>query len=51
MFQPFFTTAKPTALAWDSPSADRIVGAHGGRLWVSPRASYGADVCFTVPLG
>jgi signal transduction histidine kinase len=27
-----------------------IVEAHGGRLWISPRAAHGADVRFTVPL-
>jgi hypothetical protein len=27
-----------------------IIEAHGGRLWVSPRAPHGADVRFTVPV-
>ena len=26
-----------------------IIEAHGGRLWVSPRAPHGADVRFTIP--
>ena len=49
MFQPFFTT-KPDGLGMGLSICRSIVEAHGGRLWVSPRAPYGADVRFTIPL-
>ena len=49
MFQPFFTT-KPDGLGMGLAICRSIVEAHGGRLWVSPRASHGADVRFTIPL-
>jgi signal transduction histidine kinase len=49
MFQPFFTT-KPEGLGMGLSICRSIVEAHGGRLWVSPRAPHGADVRFTVPL-
>jgi PAS domain S-box-containing protein len=48
MFQPFFTT-KPDGLGMGLAICRSIIEAHGGRLWVSPRAPYGADVRFTVP--
>jgi signal transduction histidine kinase len=49
MFQPFFTT-KPDGLGMGLAICRSIVEAHGGRLWVSPRAPHGAEVRFTVPL-
>lgn len=49
MFQPFFTT-KSDGLGMGLAVCRSIVEAHGGRLWVSPRAPHGADVRFTVPL-
>jgi PAS domain S-box-containing protein len=49
MFQPFFTT-KPDGLGMGLAICRSIMEAHGGRLWVSPRAPHGADVRFTVPL-
>ena len=49
MFQPFFTT-KPDGTGMGLTICRSIVEAHGGRLWVSPRAPHGADVHFTVPL-
>jgi PAS domain S-box-containing protein len=49
MFEPFFTT-KPDGLGMGLAICRSIVEAHGGRLWVSPRAPHGADVRFTVPL-
>jgi PAS domain S-box-containing protein len=49
MFQPFFTT-KPDGTGMGLTICRSIVEAHGGRLWVSPRAPRGADVHFTVPL-
>ncbi len=48
MFQPFFTT-KPDGTGMGLTICRSIVEAHGGRLWVSPRAPHGADVHFTVP--
>jgi signal transduction histidine kinase len=49
IFQPFFTT-KPDGLGMGLSICRSIIEAHGGRLWVSPRAPHGADVRFTVPL-
>jgi PAS domain S-box-containing protein len=49
MFQPFFTT-KSDGLGMGLAICRSIVEAHGGRLWVSPRAPHGADVRFMVPL-
>ena len=49
MFQPFFTT-KSDGLGMGLAICRSIVEAHGGRLWVSPRAPHGADVRFTIPL-
>ena len=49
MFQPFFTT-KTDGLGMGLGICRSIVEAHGGRLWVSPREPYGAEVRFTVPL-
>ncbi len=49
MFQPFFTT-KSDGTGMGLAICRSIVEAHGGRLWVSPRAPHGADVRFTVPL-
>jgi len=49
MFQPFFTT-KSDGLGMGLAICRSIVEAHGGRLWVSPRAPHGADVRFTVPV-
>ena len=49
MFQPFFTT-KQDGLGMGLGICRSIVEAHGGRLWVSPREPYGAEVRFTVPL-
>jgi signal transduction histidine kinase len=48
MFQPLFTT-KPDGTGMGLAICRSIVEAHGGRLWVSPRAPHGADVRFTVP--
>jgi signal transduction histidine kinase len=48
MFQPFFTT-KPDGLGMGLAICRSIIEAHGGRLWVSPRAPHGADVRFTIP--
>jgi PAS domain S-box-containing protein len=49
MFQPFFTT-KRDGLGMGLAICRSIVESHGGRLWASPRAPYGADVRFTVPV-
>jgi signal transduction histidine kinase len=49
MFEPFFTT-KSDGLGMGLAICRSIIEAHGGRLWVSPRAPHGADVRFTVPL-
>jgi PAS domain S-box-containing protein len=49
MFQPFFTT-KSDGLGMGLSICRSIIEAHGGRLWVSPRAPHGAAVRFTIPL-
>ena len=49
MFQPFFTT-KSDGLGMGLAICRSIIEAHGGRLWVSPRAPHGAEVRFTIPL-
>jgi signal transduction histidine kinase/FixJ family two-component response regulator len=49
VFQPFFTT-KSNGLGMGLSICRSIVETHGGRLWVSPRTSHGADVRFTVPV-
>jgi PAS domain S-box-containing protein len=49
MFQPFFTT-KSDGLGMGLAICRSIIEAHGGRLWVSPRAPHGADARFTIPL-
>jgi PAS domain S-box-containing protein len=48
VFEPFFTT-KSDGLGMGLAICRSIVEAHGGRLWMSPRAPHGADVRFTVP--
>jgi signal transduction histidine kinase len=48
MFELFFTT-KSDGLGMGLAICWSIVEGHGGRLWVAPRAPYGADVRFTVP--
>ncbi len=48
MFEPFFTT-KSDGLGMGLAICRSIVEAHGGRLWMSPRAPHGADARFTVP--
>jgi PAS domain S-box-containing protein len=50
VFEPFFTT-KSDGLGMGLAICRSIVEAHGGRLWMSPRAPHGADVRFTLPLG
>jgi PAS domain S-box-containing protein len=47
--EPFFTT-KADGLGMGLAICRSIIEAHGGRLWVSPRAPHGADVRFTIPL-
>jgi PAS domain S-box-containing protein len=48
IFEPFFTT-KSDGLGMGLAICRSIVEAHGGRLWMSPRAPHGADARFTVP--
>jgi C4-dicarboxylate-specific signal transduction histidine kinase len=49
IFDPFFTT-KPDGLGMGLSICRSIVGAHGGRLWASPRAPRGTALRFTLPL-
>jgi signal transduction histidine kinase len=49
VLEPFFTT-KPDGLGMGLTICRSIVEAHGGRLWIAPRAPHGVDVRFTVPL-
>jgi PAS domain S-box-containing protein len=49
VLEPFFTT-KPDGLGMGLTICRSIVEAHGGRLWIEPRAPHGVDVRFTVPL-
>ena len=49
VFEPFFTT-KAEGLGMGLSICRSIVEAHEGRLSVSPRASHGTAVCFTIPV-
>jgi PAS domain S-box-containing protein len=49
IFDPFFTT-KADGLGIGLSICRSIVGAHGGRLWASPRAPCGTTLRFTIPL-
>jgi C4-dicarboxylate-specific signal transduction histidine kinase len=49
IFEPFFTT-KSDGLGVGLSICRSIIEAHGGRLWVSPRALHGTALRFTVPI-
>jgi C4-dicarboxylate-specific signal transduction histidine kinase len=49
IFEPFFTT-KSDGLGMGLSICRSIIEAHGGRLWVSPRAPHGTGFHFTVPI-
>jgi PAS domain S-box-containing protein len=49
IFEPFFTT-KPDGLGMGLSICRSIVEAHGGRLWISPRAPHGTALHFTIPI-
>jgi signal transduction histidine kinase len=48
IFTPFVTT-KPNGMGMGLSICRSIIEAHGGRLWVSPRAPCGTVFRFTVP--
>jgi len=49
IFEPFFTT-KPDGLGMGLSICRSIVEAHGGQLWISPRAPRGTALHFTIPI-
>ena len=49
IFEPFFTT-KSEGLGMGLSICRSIVEAHGGQLWVSPRAPHGTAFHFTIPI-
>ena len=49
IFDPFFTT-KSDGLGMGLSICRSIIEAHGGQLWVSPRAPHGTAFRFTIPL-
>jgi C4-dicarboxylate-specific signal transduction histidine kinase len=50
IFEPFVTT-KSDGLGMGLSICRSIIDAHGGRLWMSPRAPHGTAFQFTVPIG
>jgi PAS domain S-box-containing protein len=50
IFEPFVTT-KADGLGIGLSICRSIIDAHGGRLWMSPRAPHGTAFQFTVPIG
>ena len=49
IFEPFFTT-KSDGLGMGLSICRSIIEAHGGKLWVSPRAPHGTAFHFTIPV-
>jgi PAS domain S-box-containing protein len=49
VFEPFFTT-KSDGLGMGLSICRSIVEAHGGQLWISPRAPHGTALHFTIPV-
>jgi signal transduction histidine kinase len=50
LFQALYTT-KPDGLGMGLSISRSIILSHGGRLWATPNASYGATFQFVVPAG
>jgi PAS domain S-box-containing protein len=48
IFDPLFTT-KPAGMGMGLSICRRIIEAHGGRLWASPRTPHGTEFQFTIP--
>jgi len=48
LFQALYTT-KPEGLGMGLSISQSIIQSHGGRLWATPNASYGATFQFVVP--